>query len=594
MSGAALHTELKAARSALADAAVRVADAAARASAAEARVAALQAQLDKAERDREALHAAYIKLKNELLLLKQKLFVAKAERTDSRQLAIEFQQKLASLEELAGTLGLPAEPDAEPDAAANSDTAPNGDDDANAGQGDKPAPKKRGHSKGGRRNFRELGLQEQHVVITDPELEARCEAGEARRLGVEESYRLVQPARRASLLVIARQKYLLLDNSDDRVVIKTAPRPKELLPDIAAAPSMLAFLAVSRHCDGLPLNRIEQLLLREGFELDRGTMSRWLRDLGHTLGATVVHAMRDDAIKNAFCLATDATGIRLHPGERQPGAPRRPCGRGTFFVQIADRKHILFTYTTKETSASVAEMFAGYKGYVQADAKSVFDVLFRGGERTEVGCWAHARRKYWESAFGGSEVAREALRRIGRIFELDGSWRDLPPGSRKRKRHEHLAPHVDSLLSWAEAEYARVAQTRGTLRDALGYTVRQKEALRSFLQDGRLELTNNGSERELRQVAVGRKSWLFFGSEEHAEAAAELMGLVASARLHGLNPQQYLTELIRVVPYWPRERYLELSPAAWSATRQRLDPAELAVEVGHLTVPPVEQQGSTD
>lgn len=118
--------------------------------------------------------------------------------------------------------------------------------------------------------------------------------------------------------------------------------------------------------------------------------------------------------------------------------------------------------------------------------------------------------------------------------------------------------------------------------------------MRSFLEDGRLGLTNNGAERELRQGAVGCRAWLFFGSEEHAEAAAELLGLVASARLHGLNPQQYLTELIRVVPYWPRERYLELSPAVWSATRQRLDPAELAVEVGHLTVPPVEQQGSTD
>lgn len=574
MSGATLHTELLATRSALADAA-------ARAAAAEARAAALQAQLDQTERDQQALRAAYTKLKAELLLLKRKMFVAKAERTDTRQLALEFDQKLAALEELAGTLGLPAEAEAAPDAAPDA-------------HGDKPAPKKRGHRKGGRRDYSQLGLQEQRIELTDADMEALCDAGGARRLGFEESYRLIQPSRTAGLLVIARQKYLLLDGRDDHFVIKTAKRPKELLPDIAAAPSMLAFLAVSRHCDGLPLNRIEQLLLREGFELDRGTMSRWLRDLGHTLGAAVVHAMRDDALRNAFCVATDATGIRIHPGERSPDTPRRPCDRGTVFVQIADRRHILFTYTTKETSASVAEMFGGYKGYVQADAKSVFDVLFRGGERTEVGCWAHARRKYWESAFGGSAVAREALRRIGRIFELDGSWRDLPPGSRRRKRQEQLAPHVDGLLSWAEVEYARVEQTRGALRDALGYTVRQKDALRSFLEDGRLELTNNGSERELRQVAVGRKAWLFFGSEEHAEAAMELMSLVASARLHGLNPQRYLTELIRVVPYWPRERYLELSPAEWAATRQRLDPAELAVEVGHLTVPPAEQQGSAD
>ena len=138
-----------------------------------------------------------------------------------------------------------------------------------------------------------------------------------------------------------------------------------------------------------------------GARIDRGTMSRWMESIGGTFGSTVVHAMRQDAFETAACLATDATGVHVLP-VREPGARKRQaCKKGHFFVQIADRRHILFTYTTKETSASVAEMFGGYKGYVQADAKSVFDVLFRGGERTEVGCWAHARRKYWESAFGG-------------------------------------------------------------------------------------------------------------------------------------------------------------------------------------------------
>lgn len=155
--------------------------------------------------------------------------------------------------------------------------------------------------------------------------------------------------------------------------------------------------------------------------------------------------------------------------------------------------------------------------------------------------------------------------------------------------------HVEALLGWAEVEYARVAGVRGTLRDALGYTVRQKDALRTFLQDARLEMTNNGSERELRQVVVGRKAWLFFGSQEHAESAGELMSLIASARLHKLNPQQYLNELIRVLPHWPTGRYLELSPARWEATRERLSPAELALEIGHLTVPPpLEQQRGAD
>ena len=178
-------------------------------------------------------------------------------------------------------------------------------------------------------------------------------------------------------------------------------------------------------------------------------------------------------------------------------------------------------------------------------------------------------------------------------------------GHAEREAEQHTRAYIDLISSVAPAAnaWAEVPQldrdVRGPLRDALGYTVRQKVALRAFLEDGRLELTNNGSERALRQVAVGRKAWLFSGSDGHAERAAELMSLVASAKLHKLNPQRYFAELIRVLPHWPRGRYLELCPAEWAATRARLDAAQLAVEYGPLTVPspvpsPVEQERSAN
>jgi len=102
-------------------------------------------------------------------------------------------------------------------------------------------------------------------------------------------------------------------------------------------------------------------------------------------------------------------------------------------------------------------------------------------------------------------------------------------------------------------------------------------------------MTNNDSERALRHIATGRKNWLFFGSDDHASAAANLFSLIASCKLHGLDAETYLAEMIRVMPHWPRERYLELAPKYWTATRARLDPAELAREVGELTVPAIEQ-----
>lgn len=238
------------------------------------------------------------------------------------------------------------------------------------------------------------------------------------------------------------------------------------------------------------------------------------------VGATVVTAMRDDALAHAFCIATDATGVLVQPlptGDKQ----RRACQRGHYFVQLADRDHVFFEYTPKETSAVVGEMFRGFSGYVQADAKSVYDALFRPpdqrpppddgadadlAERHEVGCWSHARRKFWEAAITKDPIAREGLARIGRIFELDRSWRKQPPDEIRSLRDLHLRAHTDAFFAWVAAEWERVRDQRGLLRTALGYAHRQQGPLTRFYDDGRLKLDNNASERELRRIAVGRKN----------------------------------------------------------------------------------------
>jgi hypothetical protein len=326
-------------------------------------------------------------------------------------------------------------------------------------------------------------------------------------------------------------------------------------------------------------------------------MSRWMEDLGATLGATIVEAMRTFAFATAFCIATDATSFRIQPGAR--AGPRRPCRKGHYFVHIADADFLFFEYTREHTSAAVRAMFRGFEGYVQADAASVYDALFRpsgpddseddGRVRKEVACWSHARRKYWEAAFAGERVAREALLRIGKIFEVDKTLRGKKgrrsPYKVKQLRQEHLAPLVDELLEFAEREYDNLKEQRSSLRSALGYTVRQADALRAFLDDGRLRLDNNRSENALRRVVRIRDASLFAGSDEHAEAAGHILSVIATARLHRLDPEAYLRDLIRVLPFWPRERYLELAPMNWLATRARLDPEQLEREAGVIDVP---------
>ena len=174
-----------------------------------------------------------------------------------------------------------------------------------------------------------------------------------------------------------------------------------------------------------------------------------------------------------------------------------------------------------------------------------------------------------------------------RIFALDRAWRGKPHTEIQAHRELHLRVHTDAFFAWADTEYERVRDQRGLLRTALGYVVRQRGPLAAFYADGRLKLDNNAPERELRRIAVGRKAWLFVGSDDHAQAADNLLTLIASARLHGLDPEAYVRDVIRVLTHWPRERFLELCPRDWRATRARLDAGELERELGPLAVPPL-------
>jgi transposase len=554
-------------------------------------LAALSAEREKVAvltRERDNLRAAYERLLVELELLRRRIFIAKAERVDTRQLELDFAATLAALDQLAGLT---------PDQAKMAEQERGGgepQDAKKAGQerdGGKPKEKKKPT---GRRDLSKLPLQEERVEIADELMEKLVLEKKAERIGFEVSYKIAYQRGGMRRLALARINYRTIDNNGESQ-IETAPMPPECFPRSLAAPSMLAHVVAEKYCDGLPLNRIEDRAAREGIALDRGTMSRWVEDAGATAGATVVAAARAEAFRTAFCIATDATGIAVQPEARPDGA-HQACKRGHYFVLIADRDHVFFEYTPNETSAFVAEMFEGYAGYIQADAKSVYDVLFREPEKppddgeeiekpTEIGCWVHCRRKLWEATSAKSEIAREGLARIGRIFALEDTWRREPPETINRLRNQHLRPHIEAFFTWAAVEYEKVRDQRGLLRSALGYAVRQKDALMRVLDDGRLILENNRSERELRRIAVGRKAWLFVGSDGHAVSAGNLLGLVASARLHRLDPEAYLRDLFRVLPHWPRDRYLELAPKYWAKTRARLDPRELAAEVGPLTVP---------
>ena len=549
----------------------------------EAKLEAAAAQITKQAAQYEALREAYMQLQLELKLLKRRIFIASAERADTTQLQLEFEELTRKLDALADVMGSPA------------DTSGGDGSDGGNGAGDKGEKADKPMTKG-RRSVKAMGLRTETVDLKDLVMEELVEAGKARRLPEPEvSYKLGRKPAEYYCLEIRRTTYATRPDANGLTEMFTAEMPPELLPRCLAAPSLLAEIITDKFSKGLPLYRQEQELLFEGAPIDRGTMSRWLDQLGSRFNATIVAAMEQDALANAFCIATDATGFAVQPGKLDDG-PRRPCRKGHYFVRIADRDHILFNFTERQRSEDVATLFKGYAGHIQADACSVYNALFRPADPdapddedvpTEVGCWAHARRKFFEAAFAKLAIGREGLVYLHKIFEVERRCRagKPPPSTIKTRRQQHLAPLIDAFIDFAKQHYEREKKRRGPARAALGYVVRQEGPLRAALTDGRLRIDNNWSERELRKVVRIRDAALFAGSTAHAENAGAHLTLIASAKLHHLNPREYIRDLIRVLPCWPDDRYLELAPLFWTETRARLDADELAAEVGWITVP---------
>ena len=493
------------------------------------------------------------------------------------------------------------------DAAAPSDEPKEA---ASPAPSDKPRERTRNTAPTGRRDLSKCDLPEIRVELSDPQLE-----GKAERIGVEETSRVAFERGGYRRLIVARVVYKEPEPSppprtegptDGRIPAAptepsyrfiTAPMPKEIMARGMLAPSMIAHVLAIKYVLGVPFYRYEQQCAHEGFALDRGTMCRYSEHVGATLGC-IVEAARKEAIATAFCLSTDATGVAIQPIPL-PDGTHQPCRKGHFFVTLADKDHVFFDFQPKHTSLAVWQMFKGFSGYVQADAHAIYDALFKGippdgaddkpGEcgppPIEVGCFSHARRKYWEAAVCKHPLGLQGVRLIDAIFDADRKLAKLAPAQRKAQRDRTVRPLVDAFFTWARAEHEKRPE-RGLVATALGYSIRHEKALRRFLDDGRLRMDNNSAERELKVIAVGRRAWLFYGSDDHAGAAGNTLSLIASCKLHRLDPELYLTEIIRILPYWPRDRYLELAPKYWAATRARLSPDELKLPLGPITVPP--------
>ena len=339
------------------------------------------------------------------------------------------------------------------------------------------------------------------------------------------------------------------------------------IPRGAAGPGLLADTIVRRFHHHLPLNRLEMIYESEGVPIARSTIGGWHEQL-LPLVQPLVDAMWIDALAQPY-LCSDSTGVLVQAREK--------CRTGHFWVVVAPDRHALFRYTAKHDSAAVDSIFKDYRGYLVADATSVLDHLYVDGSIIEVGCWAHARRYFYKALGSDPDRAKHVLAWIAALFRIE---RDLVSSPRK-KRHEirqaRSKPIVDEFFAWCEAERDRVLDEM-PITKAIGYAINQREALHRFLDEPMLPIHNNVSELQLRREVVGRKNWLFVGSDDAGGVNAAFVSLIASCQMHGIDPWRYLRDLFCLLPDWKASRVLELAPVNWKNTVEQPEAKQLLAE----------------
>jgi transposase len=507
-------------------------------------------ELERVEHEREQYRKLYTLVLYELERLKRQLFGKKAETVDPNQVQLAFGPVLDALARAeAGGEAARANLQAELEKLRN---------DAEQAAGESPRGKPRkGH---GRRDFDQEKAPVETIVLEPPE--RQLPGGEQLvKIGEEVSEHFDY---RPSTLVrvrVVRPKYRALTAGSTTAPILIAELPERPIPRSVAGPGLIAHVITQKFADHIPLNRQQEIFKRQDVHLPRSTLANLVQG-GTSLLRAVTDAMWQHAREHAAWLAIDATGVLVQAAEQ--------CRRGHFWVVIAQRDHVLFRYTKKHDGSVPANLLAGFSGYVIADASSVYHELYRSEPGiVEVGCWAHGRRRFFEALSADRERALVGIGFIGLLYDAHRAATDPETGiTDTDKRRNGAEPVLRRLFEWIAQERPRVID-ESPLAKAMNYLVNHREPLSRFLEDGRLRLDNNLSELELRRQVVGRANWTFAGSDDGAEWNAIATSLVASCKLHGIEPWAYLRDVLTLLPNWPRSAVLELAPKFWHETRQQ-------------------------
>jgi transposase len=477
-------------------------------------------------------------LQHQLEQLLRRLYGKKSEKLDPDQLLLFAREILE-----AGGPDLTPEPEATPTPAPAPARTP--------GHGRKPLP---------------AGLPRRRVVHDVPAERRLCPdcGGDRARIGEEVREQLEYVP--ASLIVIehVRPKYACPGCQAHVVIADRLPEPIEKgLP----GPGLMAHVAVSKYADHLPLYRQQGIYKRFGVELSRSTMCDWMAAAADLLDP-IVRAMLKRVLSSRV-VQTDDTPV---PVQDHDG---KGIKTGRLWVQVGDanNRFIVYDYTPDHSAAGPQRVFKSFRGYLQADAASVYDALFADGSIVEVGCWMHARRKFYEARTSDPVRAHVLLAWVGGLYEIEEDakkarkkhpeWDDAAwYAYRYELRLERSRPILDAIAAWLESERPRVLP-RSPIGEAITYALNHWDALIRPLEAGFLEIDNGESERAMKPVAIGRKNWLFAGSDNGGKTAAVLMSLCATCKVWNIDPFAYLRDVLDRVSTHPMSRIEELLPDRW-------------------------------
>jgi len=403
-------------------------------------------------------------------------------------------------------------------------------------------------------------LERVEIVLDIPEEQKVCpETGKPlKKIGEEVSEKLEYRPGKLIVNVYKRPKYGSPDSlAAGHVGVITAPMPDHPIERCKADVGLISHIIVSKFADHLPLYRQDGIFEREGVTIPRGTQTSWVLQTYEA-----IRPLEDElkgAVLESNILFTDDSIIPL----QVKGNGRVKKARLWVYVRGGPGPPLCVYDFSRDRSKKRPLNFLGdYQGYIHADAYGGYDELFRKEGLIEVGCWVHARRKFDEAVSSRPQEATEIMAHIAQLYKLEAKWADMEPKDRSQQRQQHARPIIDDIFARIE-ELKPATLPSEPLRNAINYALNQREALCRYLDNGELKPDNNTAENAIRPLALGRKNWMFAGSERGARATALFLGLIQSCKACDVNPWGYLDDMLRRIMSHPINRLRELLPDQW-------------------------------